>query len=469
MSETEETLLNALQRHSCGGPYPLHMPGHKRMPGPLGDICKIDITEIEGFDDLHFPEGILKDAQDRAARVWGAEKSFFLVNGSTCGVLAAVSACFGPGAKGRRLLMARNCHRSVYHAAILERLETAYIEPEMIRGERGTVISGAVTPESVEEALKRYDDIGAVCITSPTYEGVVSDIASIAALVHKKGIPLIVDEAHGAHFGFHPAFPGSALSGGADLVIQSLHKTLPALTQCALLHLQGEYVRPENVARYLRIYQTSSPSYVLMASMDECVRLMEDSHDLFEALDHNTRWFYQQAASLKNLEIIRTDDPSRIVIGQGRSGLSGEQICAILRERFGMECEMAVPSHALALMTIADRREAFEALFGALETIDRECPGGEALLAKEAPLPRQMMNLYQGWQMETEKTALCESNGRISSEFVYMYPPGIPILAPGELIDEPMSLFLTDLSSNGIQLRGMNDPAGEYIRTRKGE
>ena len=473
-------LLDKLLGHSEKGPYPMHMPGHKRVPGTLGDIFKIDMTEAEGLDDLHHPEGILKEAQERAAALRGAAQTFFLVNGSTGGILAAVSACFGPG-RGRRLLMARNCHRSVYHSAVLERLDTAYLVPQLICAPKGTVIAGAVDPEDVAAALEKYEDIGAVCITSPTYDGVVSDIAAIAKIVHEKGIPLIVDEAHGAHFGFHPAFPESAVEQGADIVVQSLHKTLPALTQSALLHLNGSLVSAGRIQRYLDIYQTSSPSYVLMASIDECVRLIRQRGEaLFEELARSALWLREQGAGLEMLEIVHTDDPSRIVIGTGRSGLSGEQICDILRERFHMECEMAAPAYALAIMSAADTRQVFERLLDALRTIDREAMGSgdkgadDTAKAPEngtcldsSPAVEQAMSLWEAWQRETTTLPLAESSGRISGEFVYLYPPGIPFLTPGERIDPAAASFFEDLPKKGFRLRGMEDERGERIRVLK--
>ena len=473
--EDDRYLFDLLQKHSEEGPYPLHMPGHKRRLGALTDPYKIDLTEIKGTDDLHAPEGILLEAQQRAARQWGSENTYFLVNGSTCGMLAAISACFGPRAKGRKLLMGRNCHLSVWHGAILERLDTVYLVPKMLRAPGGTSLAGPIAAEDVAAALEADGQIGAVCITSPTYEGVVSDIRRIAAICRKKGVPLIVDEAHGAHFGFHPAFPPSAVGCGADIVIQSLHKTLPALTQCALAHVNGTLADRERFERYLRIYQTSSPSYVLMASMDECVRWIgKDGKDLLKELARNAQRFYLEAEKLEKLEIVRTDDPSRIVIGAGKSQLSGERICDILRERFHLECEMAAPGYALALMTAADDQKAFDGLMEALKTIDRECVGmpGNALRQKcrsfsgsQWRLPERAMPLWQAFGEQTVQVPLKESAGSISGDFAGLYPPGIPFLVPGELIDEKMIAFLENLLTQGSGIRGIQRGPGKKIRT----
>lgn len=230
-------LLKRLKEYGDSDFYPFHMPGHKRQyrdpflsefPNPFS----IDITEINGFDNLHHPEGILKDSMEWAAEIYGSDKTYYLVNGSSCGILSAISATVD--SRGT-ILMSRNCHKSAFHGVFLNQLNAKYIYPQFI-SEMG--LQGGILAEDVEGLLKKYPDIDAVLVVSPTYDGVVSDIKAIAQVVHRFGVPLIVDEAHGAHFSFgkNNGFPVSALDLGADIVIQSLHKTLPSLTQTALLH-----------------------------------------------------------------------------------------------------------------------------------------------------------------------------------------------------------------------------------------
>ncbi|MCI9144521.1 MAG: amino acid decarboxylase, partial [Lachnospiraceae bacterium] len=259
-----EHLFEKLAAYSEKGIYPCHMPGHKRRGwGKLPEeLYEIDITEIEGFDNLHQPEEILLELQREAARLYGAEESYYLVNGSTGGILSAVS-CAVPF--GGHILMARNCHKSAYHAAYLRHLQMEFLYPGIL-SEYG--ITDAVSALEVGEALERTPDIDAVLIVSPTYEGRIADVAAIAGVAHEKGIPLIVDEAHGAHLGLAEGFPQNSCQAGADLVIHSVHKTLPALTQAGLLHVNGRLIDRDKLRRFLRIYQTSSPSYPLMASID---------------------------------------------------------------------------------------------------------------------------------------------------------------------------------------------------------
>ena len=265
------TLYDRLKEYGRSDYYGFHMPGHKRNLTLLGEAFPygIDITEIDGFDDLHHAEGILKSAQERAARVYHGEETHFLINGSSVGILSAIA---GVTRRGDTILVARNCHKSVYHAIEMNGLNPVYLTPGF---HTSVQMNTEISPQAVRKALTENPKIRAVVIVSPTYDGVVSDVEAIAEAVHEKGIPIIVDEAHGAHFGFHPYFPENANKKGADIVIHSLHKTLPSLTQTALLHMNGNFVNRGKVRRYLHMLQSSSPSYVLMASIDFCVDLLE--------------------------------------------------------------------------------------------------------------------------------------------------------------------------------------------------
>ena len=260
----EELLIHRLKRYERSDMYPFHMPGHKRLKGgaeyetwfqngmAFPNPFEVDITEIDGFDNLHHAEGILKKSMEWAAGLYGADRTWYLINGSTAGLLSAVCGCVPPGG---RILMGRNCHKAAYHGVYLHQLQTSYVYPQST-GEWG--IQGGILPEDVEKSLKEQPDIRAVLIVSPTYDGIVSDVKEIARVVHQAGLPLIVDEAHGAHFRYSEVFPQSALELGADVVIQSVHKTLPSLTQTAVLHMKcnrsdkGFYMDMEAVERYLQ-------------------------------------------------------------------------------------------------------------------------------------------------------------------------------------------------------------------------
>ena len=461
-----------LESYARSDIYPFHMPGHKRQPVFAMDPYAVDITEIDGFDNLHAPEGILKEAQERAARLYGAGRSYYLVNGSTCGILAAISAAvpFGGG-----ILMSRNAHKSVYHAAYLRHLSVEYLNPCITQ----TGIQGAVPVEEVRRKLKENSDICAVLVTSPTYEGVVSDIAAISAAVHEYGIPLLVDEAHGAHFGFHPAFPQTAVRLGADAVIQSMHKVLPSLTQTALLHLNSGYILPETVQKYLSVYETSSPSYVLMAGMEKCIRLLkEKGEDLFDAYAARLLKFYNETKQLKKLHVIQRKDffgeeifdldPSKIVISAKHTKLDGTKLFQRLLSEFHLQMEMSCGFYALGMTSIMDRDEGFDRLCRALWKIDsdvspaEEEEPGRLFLKLYAPKEKKL-ELYQAMDLPVEKIPFDQAVGRISGSMVSIYPPGIPILIPGEKIDSDFIKNIRKSILHHLNLQGIADIRNEQI------
>ena len=526
----DPSLLERLQEYCGSEIYPFHMPGHKRRMGKMPDPFSIDITEIEGFDNLHHAEGILKKAQEKAASVYGAEETWFLVNGSTAGILSAVGACahsahsacpadpakldgrpksvhpgnavhaprpalFGEDFCRGEFLIARNCHKSVFHALYLNELTPVFVypqPPDFPEAAGSSWICGRVLPGDVEQALEEHPKIRGVLITSPTYEGVTSDIRAIARIAHRHGVPLIVDQAHGAHFGFHPAFPKSALEEGADLVIHSLHKTMPSLTQTALLHVQGGLADREMLKRMLSVYQTSSPSYVLMASIDQCIRSVEkDGYYYMENLLRELDRFYSLTGRLRVLRILRTDDISRIVIGTGNSGLSGKRICDILREIYYLEMEMAGPDYAVGIASAGDDGTGPARLAGALTELDMELdmlsrfPGHplpekyercfspeewkDIMRREKTPdadirmQPAARIPLHIAWDARKMIYPLTGSAGMISAEFVYLYPPGIPLVVPGEEITKRLQNTLRLLKQKGFFFMGCRDETLETV------
>ena len=498
----DQTIYEKLKTYCAGDSYPFHMPGHKRRLGGMGDPFTIDITEIDGFDNLHHPEGILKDAQERAAALYGAGEAFYLVNGSTAGILAAAAAALSggkatkgstkgsPDESGPEILCARNVHKAVCHALYLNRARPVWLYPEMdgLLGEYG--ICGRISPEQVRRALQEHPGAKAVLITSPTYDGVVSDVGAIAETAHAAGIPLIVDQAHGAHFGLHPQLPENAISLGADLVITSLHKTLPSLTQTGLLLLSGNLISPGTLRRFLAVYQTSSPSYVLMAGMDECVKMMnERGKDIYDQVLSCIRDFREEMKALHTIRLLPTDDPTRILISGGER-LSGRAICDILREQFHIEAEMELPGYVLCLAGAGDDAEGFRRLGEALVQIDAAIDAAagdtgdmqgtrrlqpEAESAEAQRLQAQMAKIFSSapvselpihtaWDAGTQSVPLEESAGRISADFAYLYPPGMPLVIPGERIPPESAGLLARAEKAGFGISGMEDLTGKRIR-----
>jgi len=354
------------------------MPGHKGMSAPHAPKLPfdLDITEIHGFDDLHNPSGILLEISSLAETLYGSSKAFPLINGSTVGILAAIGA---HTTRGDQILVSRNNHWSIDNAAALFGLEAVYIPPEI---DEHTGIAMSVNPESIADYLTTYPDIKLIIVTSPSYEGVVSDLNAIADIAHAHNIPLIVDSAHGAHLGFSKKFPPSATSSGADIVIMSLHKTLPALTQCSLLHLCSNRTNTEETKRLLSTLQTSSPSYVLMTSIDYCLRLLDTQHEsLFRAYEKNLARFDQSIMELSNLSVLchGTDvkphgffdfDPGKLVICAKKAAKSGFELADILRFDYKIEVERTTQDYTLAMTSICDTAEGFERLAQALIEMD---------------------------------------------------------------------------------------------------
>ena len=479
---------------------PMHMPGHKRRLRPSDCLpYDWDVTEISGADDLHAANGILKEAMERASALWGSRRTFFLVGGSTCGLLAAIRAA---APFGSEIIAARNCHRSVYHAIELGGYKVHWIIPGQ---DRKFGISRQIGPDQVRSMLRRYPYSTAVILTSPTYEGVVSDIETIARLCHRFRVPLIVDEAHGAHFGLFEegGFPESAVRLGADAVVQSIHKTLPSLTQTALLHIGGDLLREREVERQLGIFETSSPSYPLMISIDSCVHLLEKKGPaLFAAWKEGLDEFYLRAEKFRYLRILGvhgpeenredrtsrseeggrrdrssrgredenssrpfrgqpTRDRSKILISFEGLSMSGAGAAEILREQYGIETEMSSGSCVLAMTGLGDSEETIrylaDMLFEMEDAIEPAASGRPAAAAKHRrenepvgiPAVRTACRILDAVQSGAEEVPMNEAEGRICGEYLYAYPPGIPILAPGEYIDQDHIRIIRQTEADG--------------------
>ena len=508
-------LKQELQNYASTDMLPMHMPGHKRNEAVLSldHAARLDITEIEGFDDLHHPEGILKESMENAAAVYGSDDSFYLVGGSTAGILAGIAACVRPGG---RILMARNAHVSVYNAVILNALRPAYLLPG-IHPAYG--IAGSIDPADVREALRKAADgtegqFSLVVITSPTYEGVLSDVQSISGICHEYNVPLLVDAAHGAHLlttaevrqrqerecrsakrGTGCVFPAGALACGADIVIESLHKTMPAPTQTGILHCRKGAVDPAAVKRYLDIYQTSSPSYLLMAGIENALayRLSKDWYCGWETALAS---FYERTADMKTMRVIppgKNDpffdrDPSKLVVCALSGRHTGAGLMRILRTDYAVEAEMAAGTYIIAMTGAGDKAESIARFARALLDIDRRW-GGEAPRiiekpeklsekteterAEEACGEEEAIGEYEyamtpsdAFQSGTECILPKEAAGRIAHDCVTIYPPGIPLMIPGEIITESVIKRMRQALDGGLKVTGLE---GDRVRVVKKE
>lgn len=456
-------LYKELEKYHQKNYCPLHMPGHKRNIELLGNKLPyhIDITEIDGFDDLHHPEGLIKEIEDKAKRIYQSERSFILVNGSTCGILAGIRSAVKPHDK---ILVARNCHKSVYHAIELNFLESIYLMPEI--NEAG--IETCINLEKIKSILEKEPNIKLIVLTSPTYEGMISNIKEIVQVAHTYGIPVLVDEAHGAHLTYDEQLKEyEALNAGADIVIQSLHKTLPAITQTAIMHIQGDFVEEVEVAKQLDVFETSSPSYILMSSVDECLTVLEEKgEELFRRYKENLKEFYEETKKLEKLKILgnmlnqaQVYDRGKIVVITSKTDITGKQLANMLRKEYKIEVEMANINYIIAMTSICDTKENFERLLEALKEIDQKITKKEKKeISYKLELPKKERSIYDAIQSQkAEWIDFRKAEGKIAKEYMWIYPPGIPMIVPGEVINKEVIEKWEKIVDADIEVRTTNE------------
>ena len=496
-----------ISKYTQGDHYPFHMPGHKGRFDPGFKAYDVDITEVEPFDDLHHPHGILKDLQAECAGFFGAAESFYLVNGSTCGILSAITAVMDTG--DFYLLLDRGSHKSAYNAVLLKD-----IRPEFVFSKESRYgFYEGIYPQDVDTLLKkRQQKVGksekktlkpCLYVTSPTYDGITSDIGKLAELLHAQDGFLIVDEAHGAHFGMHDIFPESAVRQGADIVIQSLHKTLPSPTQTAVMHICSPAAQNLNIREYLSIFETSSPSYILMSGISSCLKyLAGEGKNAFDEFAKRLESFYAETRDLKNLHVYYEEydgkkrDISKILIGTGSTGLTGYELYEILDEKYHLKLEMAASFYVTALSSVMDSEEGFERLSLALHEIDESfnldsmnevsvgLTVGDAVIGQgdssdnnlvrqqdeklvdnflhkfgrrlnPYPAPVTVSLMGSAFRSPKESVSLESALNRVSGGFVFLYPPGIPVLAPGELVTEEILKLIEQYIDMGFDIRGL--------------
>lgn len=452
-----QKLYDALIEYGKADYVPLHMPGHKRALMEFENPYSFDITEIDGFDNLHHAEGIIKDAERHAATVCQSDETHFLVNGSSCGILSAI---FSATKQGGELIMARNCHKAVYHAAELRELKTHYIYPETL----SEGILGSISVEMVEEAITKYPEAKTLILTSPTYDGVVSDIKTIVKAAHASGVTVIVDEAHGAHFLKESGFPKSAIRCGADVVIQSTHKTLPALTQTALIHINKDYKYRAKVCKYLTMFQTTSPSYVLMASIDSAMHwYMDEGRESYKKYLANLKKLRGAFdAQLKHLKLLIPEnvfdyDVSKVLISTRNSNISGEELHKRLIKKYHIQSEMVSAHYVLFMTSVADTEEYYKRFLEAVLEIDsalEDNPMPESS-KDEMGRPKALMCISEAVEKKKKAMPLMESMGEISASYIYIYPPGIPLLTPGEKISERCVRQLQFYLDEELEIHGL--------------
>lgn len=453
-----EALKNLVEENSVS----FHMPGHKRRTALIDwskYIPAIDTTEVEGMDNLLEPRGIIQESQELAAKVFGAKATYYGVNGSTGSNYIAIATITKPGDK---VLIQRNCHKSIYNALILNRLNPVYMYPNY--NENYNVLTG-LFPKDIDEVLIEHPDVKAVILTYPNYYGVCSDLKKIAEIVHKHNKILMVDEAHGPHMGFSEKLPMSALEAGADIVIHSTHKTLSGLTQTSLIHVGSDRIDLNKLRDRYQLYTTTSPSYIFTLSNETAVAFM-DSEEGRTKLDWNVKKcneLVQRLNAIDRVEVF-TGDPSdetiydkdvtKILISI--DGISGSQIKKKLKSEYNIRLEMADYYYALIFATFMNEEEDYEELIAAIEDMAKKSAFVEIDYVNiKMPTPQIVINPSQAYFGKKEQVQLKDAIGKIAAAPIIPYPPGIPLIVPGEEFTQEIYDHILFLMENGLEIVGL--------------
>lgn len=446
-----------------------HVPGHKlgKVYENLGysnvvkNIYKMDTTEISGTDNLHSPEGIIKESQDRASRVFKSDRTYYLVNGSTCGIQGAIMGVCSPKDK---IIVNRDCHQSVINACILGDIEPAYILPKI--NKETNILEGV----DVQEALNTIDensDAKAILLTYPTYYGVTYDLEQVCKYAHDKGLIVIVDEAHGSHLGLSSKLPKTALEQGADIVIQSTHKTLPSFTQSSMIHIQGDKIDTNKISSILRIIESSSPSYLLMSSLDLAVDIYETKgKELMDKLLMNIESFKDKIKDNKLIDIYNEHDKTKIFISSKKLGITGYDLDTILRDEHNIQVELANYYGVLLICTIGNDKSDFENMVDALNNISERYSSNKMINNIEYPMiiPEKVLNPREAFYKDKKNVKIYDSIGEVCGEYIIPYPPGISLLSPGEKISKEIIDYILLCNKKGMNISGIKDSNLEFIQ-----
>ena len=480
MNQNETPLFNALMEYVNRDTLPFHVPGHKKGIGIDSEFkefiganpFKIDVTVFKLVDSLHHPNGPIKKAQELVADAYGSKASFFSIHGTSGAIQAMILSVVKDGDK---IIVPRNVHKSVTSGIILSGAIPIFVEPEI---DKKLGIAHGVTPETIEKALKENPDSKAVLIINPTYYGVATDIKKIADIVHSYDIPLIVDEAHGPHLAFSNKLPMSAIEAGADICAQSTHKIIGSLTQGSLLHINSKYVDPKKLQQILNLLQTTSPSYILMASLD-CARrqiALEGKELLDKAIElckytrneiNKIPGFYCFGEEVLGKPGSYAFDPTKLTISSRDLGITGFELDTILADKYHIQMELSDFYNVLAVGSFGDTKEGMDILINALKEISDEYYGKREPIQDflDIPtIPKKILNPREAFYSNKISVPLKESVGKISGEFLLAYPPGIPVLCPGEEITKEVIEYVNDLKRANLYVQGTEDTTVENIK-----
>ncbi|HYK74775.1 MAG TPA: aminotransferase class I/II-fold pyridoxal phosphate-dependent enzyme [Pseudoneobacillus sp.] len=480
MSQNETPLFSGLVAHAKKNPVQFHIPGHKKGAGIdtefrdfIGvNALSIDLINIGPLDDLHQPKGMIKRAQDLAAEAFGADHTYFSVQGTSGAIMTMVMAVCGPGDK---IIVPRNVHKSVMSAIVFSGATPIFIHPE-VDLELG--ISHGITTDTVSKALKQHPDAKGILVINPTYFGVSADLKKIVEIAHSYNVPVLVDEAHGVHIHFHEGLPLSAMQAGADMAATSVHKLGGSMTQSSILNVREGLVSPKRVQSILSMLTTTSTSYLLLASLDVArKRLATEGRELIDKTIALAQYMRSEINKIEHLycvgeEILGTKatfdyDPTKLIISIKDLGLNGYDVELWLRENFNIEVEMSDLYNILCIVTPGDTQKEADILIEALKVLSKEFHhlSGKVTAKVLLPdIPKLALTPRDAFYSDTEIVPINEAVGRIIAEFVMVYPPGIPIFIPGEIITKDNLSYIQKNIEAGLPVQGPEDDKIKYLR-----
>ncbi|MDR4886654.1 aminotransferase class I/II-fold pyridoxal phosphate-dependent enzyme [Fredinandcohnia sp. QZ13] len=484
MSQNETPLFTGLVEHAKKNPTQFHIPGHKKGAGIdpefrnfIGDnALSIDLINIGPLDDLHQPKGIIKQAQDLAAEAFGADHTFFSVQGTSGAIMTMVMAVCGPGDK---IIVPRNVHKSVMSAIVFSGAVPIFIHPEI---DNKLGISHGITTDSVEKALEQHPDAKGLLVINPTYFGIAADLKRIVDIAHSYDVPVLVDEAHGVHIHFHEGLPLSAMQAGADMAATSVHKLGGSMTQSSILNVKEGLVSSNRVQSILSMLTTTSTSYLLLASLDVArKRLVTEGHDLIEKTILLANYIRDKINEIEKLYCVGREilgskatfdlDPTKLIISVKDLGITGSDAEVWLREKYNIEVEMSDLYNILCIITPGDSQKEADLLIEALANLSDEVSHFfESRIVPEVLLPDipvLALSPRDAFYSETEVVPFEESAGRVIAEFVMVYPPGIPIFIPGEIITEENLTYIQTNIEAGLPVQGPEDYELKFLRVIK--
>ena len=481
MDQSKAPLYEAVKEYIEKNMVPFHMPGHSQGRGVPQSLRKVfgknlfdfDLTEVSGLDYLHYARGVIKEAEELASDLYGVKKTFFLVNGTTAGVHAMILATCK---EGEKIIVGRNSHRSVIGGIIVSGANPVFVHPEFNK-EFGIITN--ISPKELENIIKQNQDAKAVLITTPNYYGLQGNLKEMIDIIHKYGMYALVDEAHGAHFPFNSAFPSSAIEYGADMVVQSAHKTLPTLTQTSLLHIISNRINSDMVEQSLSTIETSSPSYIFMTFLDVVRREMAlHGEELWNKAIDVADYARKRIKELPHYRIVDESivngndifafDPIKLTINVEELGFSGFAFESFLNKNH-VEIELSDLQNVLLFVTIGNEFKDVDYLISVLEKAERRAKVEKVEMPPFPVAGKQVFLPNDAFNMDYKMEDISNTNGKVSWGIVAPYPPGIPILAPGMEITREAINFVFEMYQKGGMIQGAVEENGKiYVRVLKG-